>query len=289
MFHRVKTDEPQKAKINDTVRSDTNKGVENRSHTTAPMHRTSINQSIKPSAKMQSYLQVNENKDTVKPTHSKTPEIKPKSIEKDTQTMPQSNESKSMTPANNEMGSSPYQPSQRPGMNKGYTPAYASPYAQVTNTPSNNSNTENDRKLTIGRGITMSGEINSCDHLYVEGTVEAALKGAQMLDVAETGVFYGSVEIEEATISGRFEGEMTVTGRLTIEATGIVTGTISYGEIQLEAGATIDGRMTPLNAPQPKASSKTNEAPTQSEQQNNSGEAVLFEKQNVKKEMSAAE
>ena len=28
-----------------------------------------------------------------------------------------------------------------------------------------------DRRLTIGRGITMSGEIDSCDQLYVEGTV----------------------------------------------------------------------------------------------------------------------
>lgn len=103
-----------------------------------------------------------------------------------------------------------------------------------------------DRKLVIGPGITMSGEIESCDTLIVEGTVEAALKGAQILDIAQTGTFYGSVEIEEAMISGRFEGDITVTGRLTVASTGSITGTIVYGELAIEAGASIDGRMSPL-------------------------------------------
>lgn len=103
-----------------------------------------------------------------------------------------------------------------------------------------------DRTLTIGRGINMSGEIDACDHLLVEGTVEAALKGAKVLDIAESGTFYGTVEIEEATIAGRFEGDITVNGRLTLKASGIITGSISYRELEVEAGAVIDGRMTPL-------------------------------------------
>lgn len=104
------------------------------------------------------------------------------------------------------------------------------------------------RKLVIGPGITMSGEIEACDHLIVEGTVEAALKGASVLDVAETGVFYGTVEIDEATIAGRFEGDLIVNGRLTVRATGSVTGTLVYKEFAVEAGATIDGKVSPLAA-----------------------------------------
>ncbi len=104
----------------------------------------------------------------------------------------------------------------------------------------------NDRTLTIGRGINMSGEIDACDRLMVEGTVEAALKGAKILEIAESGVFYGTVEIEEATIAGRFEGDVTVNGRLTIKSTGIVTGSIAYRELEVEAGALLDGRMTPI-------------------------------------------
>lgn len=105
-----------------------------------------------------------------------------------------------------------------------------------------------DRRLTIGAGITMSGEIESCDYLLVEGTVEAALKGANILEIAETGVFYGTVEIEDATIAGRFEGDITAQGRLVLREGATVTGTIAYKELEIEAGAIIDGKLTPLTA-----------------------------------------
>jgi cytoskeletal protein CcmA (bactofilin family) len=100
------------------------------------------------------------------------------------------------------------------------------------------------RTLTIGQGITLSGEIENCDQLLVEGTVEATLNGAKLLDIAETGVFYGSVDIEEAVIAGRFEGDITVDGRVTIEATGVVIGTMTYRELTVEAGATIEGKIS---------------------------------------------
>lgn len=108
--------------------------------------------------------------------------------------------------------------------------------------------TNKGRRLVIGEGITMSGEIESCDYVLVEGTLEAALKGASILEVAEAGVFYGAVEIDEATIAGRFEGDITVNGRLTVTATGSVTGSISYKELAIEAGATVDGKLSPLAA-----------------------------------------
>lgn len=109
-------------------------------------------------------------------------------------------------------------------------------------------NAEGKRRLVIGEGITLSGEIESCDHLVVEGTVEAALKGANILEIAEKGMFYGTVEISEATIAGKFEGEITVNGRLTVRGTGSVTGSITYKELAVEAGATIDGKLTPTGS-----------------------------------------
>ncbi len=101
------------------------------------------------------------------------------------------------------------------------------------------------RKLIIGEGITMSGEIEHCDHLIVEGTVQATLKDAKLLDISEAGVFYGTVDIEEATIAGRFEGDITVAGRLTVKASGIITGSIRYKELAIEAGASIEGTLQP--------------------------------------------
>lgn len=102
------------------------------------------------------------------------------------------------------------------------------------------------RKLIIGEGITMSGEIENCDQLLVEGTVEATLNGAKMLDIAETGIFFGSVDIEEADIAGRFDGDLTVDGRLTIRSTGSIRGSIVYRELIVEAGANIEGKIASM-------------------------------------------
>lgn len=130
----------------------------------------------------------------------------------------------------------------RPAASYSAYPAYGS------GTATSGTAADNKRRLLIGEGITLSGEIESCDHLVVEGTVEAALKGANVLEISEKGMFYGTVEINEATIAGKFEGEITVNGRLTIRSTGSVTGAISYKELAVEAGANIDGKLTPAGS-----------------------------------------
>jgi cytoskeletal protein CcmA (bactofilin family) len=97
------------------------------------------------------------------------------------------------------------------------------------------------RKLTVGREITLSGEITSCDMLVIEGSVEANLTNCRDIDIAESGLFKGAAAIEEAEIRGRFEGNLTVRKRLLIRATGRVSGTIRYGQIEIECGGQISG------------------------------------------------
>lgn len=137
----------------------------------------------------------------------------------------------------------------------GYPGAYSPGYRPIETARAGGAAT-----LTIGSGITLSGEIEACDHLIVEGNVEAALKGAKLLDVAESGTFFGTVDIERATIAGRFEGDLIVNGRLTVRSTGQINGTISYRELEIEAGAVIDGRITPLKPSQAERQSPTVQA-----------------------------
>ena len=97
------------------------------------------------------------------------------------------------------------------------------------------------RKLIVGREITLSGEITSCDKLIVEGSVEANLTNCRDVDIAESGLFKGSASIEDAEIRGRFEGNLVVRKRLLIKASGRVSGTIRYGQIEIECGGQISG------------------------------------------------
>ena len=97
------------------------------------------------------------------------------------------------------------------------------------------------RKLIVGREISLSGEINSCDKLIVEGSVEANLQNCRDVDIAESGLFKGSASIEDIEVRGRFEGSLVVRKRLFIRATGRVSGTIRYGQIEIECGGQITG------------------------------------------------
>jgi cytoskeletal protein CcmA (bactofilin family) len=97
------------------------------------------------------------------------------------------------------------------------------------------------RTLIVGREISLSGEINSCNKLVVEGSVEANLQNCRDVDISETGLFKGSASIDEAEVRGRFEGNLTVRKRLMIRSTGKVTGTIRYGQIEIECGGQISG------------------------------------------------
>jgi cytoskeletal protein CcmA (bactofilin family) len=97
------------------------------------------------------------------------------------------------------------------------------------------------RKLIVGREISLSGEINSCDKLIVEGSVEANLQNCHDVELLESGLFKGSATIDDIEVRGRFEGNLIVRKRLFIRATGKVSGTIRYGQIEIECGGQISG------------------------------------------------
>jgi cytoskeletal protein CcmA (bactofilin family) len=97
------------------------------------------------------------------------------------------------------------------------------------------------KTLIVGPGISLSGEINSCDRLEVAGSVQAKLQDCRRMTITETGLFDGSAEIDEAEVYGRFEGDLVVRNRLFIRATGRVSGTTRYGQIEIEAGGRISG------------------------------------------------
>jgi cytoskeletal protein CcmA (bactofilin family) len=103
------------------------------------------------------------------------------------------------------------------------------------------------KRLIVGEGIRLSGEISSCDRLVVEGEVEVTLNDTLALEIASSGRFTGGCEVEEADISGVYEGDLTVRRRLFVRGSGKLTGTVRYGELELERGGQIAGNISVLN------------------------------------------
>ena len=118
-------------------------------------------------------------------------------------------------------------------------------------------------RLIVGPDIKLKGvEITDCDTLVVEGRVEASMD-SRVVQIAEAGVFSGTVSIDVAEIRGRFEGELTARKQLVVYSTGRVSGRIRYGKIRIEEGGEISGEVSTL----------TGAAPTRQTQGSTAGES----------------
>ena len=82
----------------------------------------------------------------------------------------------------------------------------------------------------------------------VEGEVEVTLNDTLALEIASSGRFTGGCEVEEADISGVYEGDLTVRKHLCVRSTGKLTGTIRYSQLELERGGQIAGNISVISA-----------------------------------------
>jgi cytoskeletal protein CcmA (bactofilin family) len=105
------------------------------------------------------------------------------------------------------------------------------------------SSTSAKRVLTVGPDIQMKGEITTCDRVVIEGVVDATMKEVHTLELAQSGMLKGIAEVEDAEISGTFDGDLIVRGRLIVYATGRIRGNITYGEVEIERGGQISGNV----------------------------------------------
>lgn len=120
------------------------------------------------------------------------------------------------------------------------TPSAAAP-AAASPVVASPATVQGGSKLTVGPNITLKGvEITNCDTLVVEGLVEAIMD-SRVMQITERGAFKGSAEIDVAEIHGQFDGSLTVRQKLTIHATGKVTGTVRYTKLVVEEGGQING------------------------------------------------
>jgi len=119
--------------------------------------------------------------------------------------------------------------------------------ATATATPTPKPSSEPDtKKLIVGGGIALNGEIRTCDTLVVEGRVEAVLQDCKNIEILAPGEFKGAAEVDVADISGRFDGDLTARQRLIVRTGGKVLGKIRYGQLEIERGGVLSGEVEVL-------------------------------------------
>jgi len=101
----------------------------------------------------------------------------------------------------------------------------------------------NANSLVVGKGVHIKGEIYNCQLLKLEGIIEGKVDDVANLSVERDGKFDGTAIVGYANVSGSVNGLLTIKDRLTITANGTVEGKITYGELEIGRGGTLNGKV----------------------------------------------
>ncbi len=101
----------------------------------------------------------------------------------------------------------------------------------------------------INKGCKLNGTLDFKGYLIVAGMVEGVLN-AESVVTEEGSTIKADVTSENLTIAGTFEGNISVTGILTLLGTSNVRASIQCGNLVVEEGGILNGRiLPPLNPP----------------------------------------
>ena len=102
----------------------------------------------------------------------------------------------------------------------------------------------------IDRGVEIVGNVIIKDGLRVDGRVQGDVicrpDSRGLLVLSEKGSIAGSVKVYDAVINGTITGDVEVEHFLELQAGARVNGNISYRQLKMDCGATVDGRLERL-------------------------------------------
>jgi cytoskeletal protein CcmA (bactofilin family) len=102
-------------------------------------------------------------------------------------------------------------------------------------------------QLTVGEGVTVKSAVVVSETVVVDGVLEGDITAGNLI-VSATGTISGRISVaRNADISGRVLEKLDVKGLLVLRASGCVEGTLSFGALTLEQGASITGEVSPAD------------------------------------------
>ena len=99
----------------------------------------------------------------------------------------------------------------------------------------------------IAPGVEILGDVVITDGLRVDGCVEGNVRckpGTQgLLVLSDKGSIRGGVQVHDAVVNGTICGDLEVARFLELQAGARVTGNITYRQLRMDCGATVDGKL----------------------------------------------
>ena len=99
----------------------------------------------------------------------------------------------------------------------------------------------------LSEKTNLQGELETPGTLTILGSFEGSIK-SKILEICKGGKAIGSVEAENVTISGYFEGELVCQNILTIAKAAKVRGRVAYGTLSVESGGLLEAEIFHLES-----------------------------------------
>lgn len=107
-----------------------------------------------------------------------------------------------------------------------------------------------EKTAMIGKGISITGDVNADANLKIEGVVEGrSVQTAHDVEVGETAKVTANISAKVVRISGEVNGDIAGGERVVIARSGRVQGNIVAPRVQLEDGALFRGSIDMNPAP----------------------------------------
>ena len=110
-----------------------------------------------------------------------------------------------------------------------------------------------DAATLISEGCKVTGTLTgSCD-FQVSGQVDGDCDIENMLILAASGLWIGTIRAGNVIIAGHVEGDITAMGKVEIMDTARITGTVTGEAIAVAEGAIVEGVMKTTGQSEPTA------------------------------------
>lgn len=93
----------------------------------------------------------------------------------------------------------------------------------------------------IGNGTTIIGDIKSSGDMRIDGILKGSISITGKLVVGSSGNIEGNVTCQNADVSGKIHGKVSVSELLSLKATAKLLGDIVTSKITIEPNATFTG------------------------------------------------
>jgi cytoskeletal protein CcmA (bactofilin family) len=93
----------------------------------------------------------------------------------------------------------------------------------------------------IGKGTSITGDINCDGDIRIDGTLDGNIKADGKILVNKGGVIKGNLSCENCEISGTVEGTLEVNALLSLKETSKIEGDIVTKKLGVEPGSAFNG------------------------------------------------